>query len=68
MSLSLMKNNLTVVSVHDHQTSHDGADNGGNAAFLQLQPGDQVYMRLHSNTHVWGGKVTTFSGFLVHQL
>lgn len=66
MSLSLIKNNQVVVTAYDHRTSHDGADNGGNAVFLQLQQGDQVYVRLGANTNVWGNDaITTFSGFLV---
>uniref|UniRef100_A0A8C8DME5 C1q domain-containing protein n=1 Tax=Oryzias sinensis TaxID=183150 RepID=A0A8C8DME5_9TELE len=65
-SLRLMKNEEYIVGIYDHQTSHDGADNGGNAAFLQLQQGDRVSVNLAANTHVWGyGSVTTFSGFLL---
>ncbi|XP_051256981.1 cerebellin-1-like [Dicentrarchus labrax] len=40
--LILMKNNQDVVSTGDRKTTQDDADNGGNAAFLQLQQGDQV--------------------------
>ncbi|CAK6975572.1 complement C1q-like protein 4 [Scomber scombrus] len=62
--LKLYNNNQFIVRVDDHQ-SNDPADNGGNAVFLQLQQGDQVYVRLGENCHVWGGSnVTTFSGFL----
>ncbi|XP_051256964.1 uncharacterized protein LOC127363979 isoform X4 [Dicentrarchus labrax] len=69
VSLTLIKNNESVVTTYDHTTSHDGADNGGNAVFLQLQQGDQVYVRLGANTHVWGDNfITTFSGFLVSQV
>ncbi|XP_041841907.1 complement C1q-like protein 4 [Melanotaenia boesemani] len=69
VSLVLMKNNQDVVTAFDHQTNHDGADNGGNAAFLQLQQGDQVYVRLVANTHVWGNnKMTTFSGVLLYTI
>ncbi|XP_023202886.1 collagen alpha-1(VIII) chain-like [Xiphophorus maculatus] len=68
-SLSLMKNNEAVVTTSDHQTSHDGADNGGNAAFLQLQQGDQVYVRMPANCHVWQNDyLTTFSGVLLRPL
>ncbi|MED6264880.1 hypothetical protein CHARACLAT_019717 [Characodon lateralis] len=67
VSLALVKNNEVIVTAYDHKTSHDGADNGGNAAFLQLQQGDQVYMRLSANTHVWGdSQITTFSGVLLY--
>ncbi|XP_049923782.1 complement C1q-like protein 2 [Epinephelus moara] len=68
VSLNLIKNNNPVVQTFDHRSSGDTADNGGNAVFLQLQQGDQVYVRLDTNTHVWGNDlVTTFSGFLVNQ-
>ncbi|XP_062300620.1 complement C1q-like protein 3 isoform X22 [Scomber scombrus] len=66
--LKLYNNNQFIVRADDHP-SNDPADNGGNAVFLQLQQGDQVYVRLGENCHVWGGSnVTTFSGFLVSQL
>ncbi|XP_042368266.1 cerebellin-1-like [Plectropomus leopardus] len=69
VSLSLMKNNEVVVMNYDHRTTADGADNGGNAVFLQLQQGDHVYVRLDANSHVWGNDViTTFSGFLVNEV
>ncbi|XP_070849368.1 complement C1q tumor necrosis factor-related protein 3-like [Chaetodon trifascialis] len=64
--LLLMRNNQEVAQASDHDTSSDGADNGGNAVFLQLQRGDQVYVRMHANSHVWqDDSRTTFSGFLV---
>ncbi len=66
--LSLYKNNQLVVMTSDHQTDADGADNGGNAAFLQLRRGDQVHVRLDANRHVWGYSQTTFSGFLFTQI
>ncbi|XP_038128796.1 uncharacterized protein LOC119775022 [Cyprinodon tularosa] len=67
LSLALMKNNEGIVTAYDHKTYHDGVDNGGNAAFLQLQQGDHVYMRLGANTHVWSDShITTFSGILLH--
>ncbi|XP_008420786.1 complement C1q-like protein 2 isoform X1 [Poecilia reticulata] len=66
--LVLMKNNEYVVESSDHKTLNDGADNGGNAAFMELQQGDQVYVQLYPDTHVFGGShTTTFSGFLLHQ-
>ncbi|XP_028994064.1 complement C1q-like protein 3 [Betta splendens] len=68
VSLFLIKKSEVVVTAHDHRTLQDGADNGGNAVFLQLQQGDQVYVRLGANTHVWGNNdITTFSGALISQ-
>uniref|UniRef100_UPI0037E82C7D complement C1q tumor necrosis factor-related protein 3-like n=1 Tax=Semicossyphus pulcher TaxID=241346 RepID=UPI0037E82C7D len=67
-SLSLIKNNDVIVMTFDHASAQDSADNGGNAVLLELQQGDQVYVRLDANAHVWGNDViTTFSGFLLSQ-
>ncbi|XP_042258135.1 complement C1q tumor necrosis factor-related protein 3-like [Thunnus maccoyii] len=67
--LSVYKNNQLIVTTHDHKSNSDFTDNGGNAVFLQLQRGDEVYVRLAENSHVWGYDFhTTFSGFLVSQI
>ncbi|KAF3697714.1 Collagen alpha-1(X) chain Precursor [Channa argus] len=64
--LSLYKNGNLMVESSDHKTNADGADNGGNAVLLQLNKGDQVYVRLAANYHIWAtSAITTFSGFLV---
>ncbi|XP_053199470.1 complement C1q subcomponent subunit C-like [Scomber japonicus] len=69
VQLLLYKNNENIARVDEHQSNTDTADNGGNAVFLQLQQGDQVYVSLNANCHVWGGSnVSTFSGFLVSQI
>ncbi|XP_065806180.1 caprin-2 isoform X2 [Labrus bergylta] len=68
-SLHLYKNSEVKLSTHDHATETDFADNGGNAGYLHLQQGDQVYVRLSQNSHVWGNAgYTTFSGSLVTQM
>lgn len=64
--LSLMKNNETVVATSDNTAGSDRGDSSGNAAFLKLEEGDQVYVCLPAGYCVWGaGKTTSFSGFLV---
>ncbi|RVE60267.1 hypothetical protein OJAV_G00179370 [Oryzias javanicus] len=68
VNLQLMKNEEFIIGIYDHQTAQDVADNAANAAFLQLQQGDRVSVRLTANAHVWGhGGVTTFNGFLLSQ-
>ncbi|XP_073330701.1 complement C1q-like protein 4 isoform X1 [Pagrus major] len=62
-NLQLFKNSEEIVVTNDHKTGSDTADNGGNAVVLQLQKGDQVYVRMRANCRVWGGPQTTFSGF-----
>ncbi|XP_037614983.1 complement C1q-like protein 4 [Sebastes umbrosus] len=67
--LSLYKNSQCMVKTQDHPAVHETAHNGGNAVFLQLQHGDQVYVRMDANSHVYGSNYhTTFSGFLVSQI
>ncbi|XP_041635211.1 complement C1q-like protein 2 [Cheilinus undulatus] len=64
--LALYKNSQMIVDSTDHASSADTADNGGNAVILQLQQGDQMFMRMEPNTHIWGNNhVTTFSGYLI---
>ncbi|XP_041635658.1 complement C1q-like protein 4 [Cheilinus undulatus] len=64
--LFLYRNGQRVVQTQNHPAVHESAHNGGNAVFLQLNQGDQVYVRLGPNQHVYGsGYHTTFSGFLV---
>ena len=55
--------------IQNHKAIFEIAHNGGNAVFLQLQQGDQVYVQLAANTRVWVyDPNTTFSGFLVTQM
>ncbi|XP_041634954.1 complement C1q-like protein 4 [Cheilinus undulatus] len=67
--LSIYKNSQLMVVTSEHGSSPDRNDTGGNSVFLQLQPGDHVYVRLAANKYVWGSDHhTTFSGFLVTQM
>ncbi|KAM9335819.1 complement C1q-like protein 4 [Symphorus nematophorus] len=66
--LSLMKNSDFIVRTSDHKSGSDTADNGGNAACLQLQRGDQVFVRMTAGSHVWATDHTSFSGFLICQI
>ncbi|KAF3837283.1 hypothetical protein F7725_004747 [Dissostichus mawsoni] len=67
--LQLYKNDQIMIMTHDFSTISDKADNGGNAVFLQLKQGDQVFVRLLAKTYVWGTDYhTTFSGFLVTEM
>lgn len=66
--LRLFKNSEEIVIAHDFQSDSDRADNGANAVFLQLQHGDQVYVQLAANSHIWGASHSTFSGYLVGQI
>ncbi|XP_054483459.1 uncharacterized protein LOC129116762 isoform X2 [Anoplopoma fimbria] len=68
VNLSLFKNNEVVVWTSDHRSLEDTADNGGNAVFVQLQKGDQLFVRLQADTHVWGSLSSSFSGFLFSQV
>uniref|UniRef100_UPI0037E8A760 complement C1q-like protein 3 n=1 Tax=Semicossyphus pulcher TaxID=241346 RepID=UPI0037E8A760 len=64
--LFLYRNNERVVQTQDHPAVYETAHNGGNAVFLELQQGDQVYVRMGPDSHVYGSSYhTTFSGFLV---
>uniref|UniRef100_A0A8C8JCH2 C1q domain-containing protein n=1 Tax=Oncorhynchus tshawytscha TaxID=74940 RepID=A0A8C8JCH2_ONCTS len=51
----------------DPKSSTDTADNRGDAVTLQLEVGDQVYIRLRANAHV-GPSHTSFSSFLLSQV
>uniref|UniRef100_A0A3B5AGS4 C1q domain-containing protein n=1 Tax=Stegastes partitus TaxID=144197 RepID=A0A3B5AGS4_9TELE len=49
--LYLYRNYQLVVMTSDHISKHDTADNGGNAALLHLDKGEQVYVRMAAYTH-----------------
>ncbi|XP_028673795.2 complement C1q-like protein 2 [Erpetoichthys calabaricus] len=66
MFVSLMKNNDMLVGVWDSYTP-DGNDAGSNTAIVQLEVGDNVYVRLHEEKQIYddGAGYTSFSGFLL---
>ncbi|CAG5929582.1 unnamed protein product [Menidia menidia] len=67
--LVLIQNDGKVAEAYDHKTNADTADNGGNAVFLHLEQGDNVFVRLGANTHIWGNDhISTFSGFLLYEV
>ncbi|XP_041646490.1 uncharacterized protein PF11_0207-like isoform X5 [Cheilinus undulatus] len=67
--LDLYKNSQMIIVAAEDHSDNDPTDVGGNAVFVQLKPGDQVYLKLRANKHVWGNNyMTTFSGFLVTQM
>uniref|UniRef100_A0A8C7YPS2 C1q domain-containing protein n=1 Tax=Oryzias sinensis TaxID=183150 RepID=A0A8C7YPS2_9TELE len=66
IKLDLRKDGAVVAGIHDHPSTFDSADNAGNAVFLELEQGNQVYVTLLAKTAIWGeGFVTTFSGVLL---
>ncbi|XP_071315947.1 complement C1q-like protein 4 [Trachinotus anak] len=66
--LVLRKNSDDIVASSDEKCENDQADNGGNAAVLDLKTGDKVCVRLAAGGHVWASEgLTTFSGFLLKQ-
>ncbi|XP_041649675.1 complement C1q-like protein 3 [Cheilinus undulatus] len=68
-NLKLYKNSERIVSAYEISSDTDRDDTGGNAVFLRLYQGDQVYVRMGDDAHVYGNDYyTTFSGFLVSQM
>ncbi|XP_070785930.1 complement C1q-like protein 4 [Enoplosus armatus] len=66
--LALMKNCKLIVKTGDHNTG-SGTSNGGNAALVELEENDQVFVRLTSGCYLWANDhATSFSGFLVSQM
>ncbi|RVE60290.1 hypothetical protein OJAV_G00179600 [Oryzias javanicus] len=64
--LQLKKDGTVVSDIHDHPSNADSADNAGNAVFLELLQGNQVYVTIVANSAVWAdGYTTTFSGALL---
>uniref|UniRef100_A0A3P9JP39 C1q domain-containing protein n=1 Tax=Oryzias latipes TaxID=8090 RepID=A0A3P9JP39_ORYLA len=64
--LQLKKDGTMVADIHIHPSQSNSADNAGNAVFLELEQGNQVYLTLVANSAIWGqGFATTFSGVLL---
>ena len=69
MGLRLMKNGEQMVTVYNH-VAESRYETGTNGMTLQLEVGDQVYMRLRQDTWVFdnGNAHTTFIGHLLFPL
>lgn len=65
-AVSLMMNSQQLVSTWD-TVGNDNNDSATNAAVLQLNAGDSVYVKLWANREVYddGSNYNTFSGFLL---
>uniref|UniRef100_A0A4W5PVT5 C1q domain-containing protein n=1 Tax=Hucho hucho TaxID=62062 RepID=A0A4W5PVT5_9TELE len=65
----LYKNGERIAATADHATSGDRADNGSNGLVLMLEVGDQIYMRLGTNSWIYdddsGYNLSTFNGLLL---
>ncbi|KAG7455094.1 hypothetical protein MATL_G00252750 [Megalops atlanticus] len=64
---ALYKNGQSIIHMYDYQGSGEHDDDSSNAAILQLEVGDQVYLRLPSSHQVFDNirNRCTFSGFLL---
>ncbi|XP_066499964.1 complement C1q-like protein 2 [Hoplias malabaricus] len=69
MSAVLYKNREVMLTVHEPPTG-PGSDTASNGAALLLEAGDELYMQLWPNSHVWDNAShhSTFSGFLIYTL
>uniref|UniRef100_A0A8C8DS77 C1q domain-containing protein n=1 Tax=Oryzias sinensis TaxID=183150 RepID=A0A8C8DS77_9TELE len=54
--LQLKKDGTMVADIHIHPSQTNSADNAGNAVFLELEQGNQVYLTLVANSAIWGPK------------
>ena len=66
MGLALMKNGVQIVIVYNHAAGNR-AETATNGMTLQLEVGNQVYMRLLTNTWIFDNVHchSTFTGFLL---
>ncbi|KPP65952.1 complement C1q-like protein 2-like [Scleropages formosus] len=69
MSVNIYKNEQQMAMAYEGKST-DNSDNTSNAVNLQLEVGDQVYLRLLANTHVWDNSkgISTFNGMLLFPL
>ncbi|XP_062400933.1 complement C1q-like protein 2 [Sardina pilchardus] len=69
-SMSLHKNDQMIASVGNRASQREGDENGSNGVTLQLEQGDQVYVRLLKDSWVYDSTAhfTTFSGALLFSL
>ncbi|CAK6969503.1 complement C1q-like protein 2 [Scomber scombrus] len=69
MGLRLMKNGEQMVTVYNHAAGNR-PETATNGMTLQLEVGDQVYMRLRANTWIYdnGNNHSTFIGHLLFRL
>ncbi|XP_038574113.1 complement C1q-like protein 2 [Micropterus salmoides] len=69
MGLRLMKNGKQMVTVYNH-TAGNRYETATNGMTLQLEVGDQVYMRLRPNTWIFDNENnhSTFNGHLLFRL
>ncbi len=68
--IQLMKNGRVVVVAHTRTGGFNtDFDTTSSSAVLRLQRGDKVWLRFGSgNRRVYGGRYTTFSGFLLYEM
>ncbi|XP_066292728.1 uncharacterized protein [Branchiostoma lanceolatum] len=66
--IHLMKNAEKMVRLYEGNGGQAHYQSSSNSAILQLQPGDEVWVELHSGHSLYSdsGRYLTFSGFLIH--
>ncbi|KAL4593427.1 complement C1q-like protein 4 [Arapaima gigas] len=66
IDVSLHKNGQHMTVAYELNSS-DSDDNVSNGVSLQLEVGDQVYLHLAANAHIWGNSYnpSTFHGMLL---
>ncbi|XP_015458789.3 complement C1q-like protein 3 [Astyanax mexicanus] len=69
MSAVLYKNQTVQLTVHEPPVG-PGSDTAANGAALLLEQGEELYMQLRPNSHLWDNAShhSTFSGFLLYAM